>query len=307
MTTFLFVLKTALPVFIALALGAMCRRTGFLSREGVDSLKKVVVNITLPAVLLNAFATADYSGTTVAIAVSIFLMCCLALLLGFLVIRLTRTQSKLAPFLASGFEVGMIGYALFVLLFPDRSISELAIVDIGHTLFVFTIYKILLTGKTDWKAIGKDMVSSPILWSVAIGALIGATGLYNVLIPSGVSGVLDGITDFVGAPTGMVILLTIGYDLVLKEIPWKKTVGFIAMRLGILAICYGLLVLVNRTLLNSAIFEGAALLMMILPPPYVIPVFTDEPSERVQISSSLSAMTLVTILLFAILSVFVQM
>ncbi len=306
MTTFLFVLKTALPVFIALALGVMCRRTGFLSREGVDSLKKIVVNITLPAVLLSAFATAEYSGITVLTAVSIFLLCCLALLLGFLVIRLTRTQSKLAPFLASGFEVGMLGYALFVLLFPQRSISELAVLDIGHTLFVFTIYKILLTGKPNWKAIGKDMVSSPILWSVAIGALIGATGLYKVLLPSGVSGVLDGITDFVGAPTGMVIMLTIGYDLVLKETPWKKTVGFIAMRLGILAVCYGLLVLVNRTMLSSAIFEGAALLMMILPPPYVIPVFTDEPNERVQISSSLSAMTLVTILLFALLSVLVQ-
>lgn len=307
MATLISVLKTALPVFIALALGAMCRRTGFLTREGVDSLKKVVVNITLPAVLLSAFATAEYSGTTVGISVSIFLLCCLALLLGFLVIRLTRTQSKLAPFLASGFEAGMLGYALFVLLFPDRSVSEFAVLDIGHTLFVFTLYKILLVGKTDWKAIGKDMVSSPVLWAVVIGVLIGATGAYNALIPSGISGVFDGVTDFVGAPTGMVILLTVGYDLVLKETPWKKTVGFIAMRLGILAVCYGLLVLVNRTLLSSAIFEGAALLMMILPPPYVIPVFADEPSERVQISSSLSALTLITILLFAIFSVLVRL
>ena len=255
MTTLLFVLKTALPVFIALALGAMCRHTGFLSREGVDSLKKVVVNITLPAVLLSAFATAEYSGTTVVIAVSIFLLCCLALLLGFFVIRFTRTQSKLAPFLASGFEVGMLGYALFVLLFPQRSVSELAVLDIGHTLFIFTLYKMLLSGKTNWKAIGKDMISSPVLWSVVIGALIGTTGLYDMLTPSGVSDVFDGITDFVGAPTGMVIMLTVGYDLVLKEIPWKKTIGFIAMRLGILAVCYGLLVLVNRTLLSNAILD----------------------------------------------------
>ena len=49
------------------------------------------------------------------------------------------------------------------------------------------------------------------------------------------------------------------------------------------------------------------LLMLILPPPYVIPVFADEPDERVQISSALSAMTLVTIVLFALLSVFIGM
>jgi len=45
------------------------------------------------------------------------------------------------------------------------------------------------------------------------------------------------------------------------------------------------------------------LLMLILPPPYVIPVFADEPAERVQISSALSALTLVTIVLFAVCSV----
>jgi hypothetical protein len=44
-------------------------------------------------------------------------------------------------------------------------------------------------------------------------------------------------------------------------------------------------------------------LMVILPPPYVIPVFADEPNERVQISSALSALTLVTMILFAALSV----
>jgi len=49
------------------------------------------------------------------------------------------------------------------------------------------------------------------------------------------------------------------------------------------------------------------LLMLILPPPYVIPVFSDEPAERVSVSSALSAMTLMTIVLFALLSVFVGM
>jgi hypothetical protein len=45
------------------------------------------------------------------------------------------------------------------------------------------------------------------------------------------------------------------------------------------------------------------LLLVILPPPYVIPVFADEPEERVQTSSALSVMTLVTILLFAAIAV----
>lgn len=299
----LVILETVLPVLIALLLGMLCRKTGFLSRDGVDTLKKVVINLTLPAVLLSAFAAAEYSASTWLLPAILFGLCCLALAMGMLVIKLTRMKSRLAPFLASGFEAGMLGYALFVLLFPDKSVSKFAILDIGQTLFVFTLYKILLSGKRDLRTIGKDMLTTPILWAVAAGICIGATGLYSWMTKIGAGGVFDSITSFVSAPTGMVILLTVGYDLVPKEIPWRKTAGLLAMRLIIMAIIVALGVLLNRTLLGGSIFEGALLLMCILPPPYVIPIFADEPAERVQISASLSAMTLMTMILFAVLSV----
>jgi predicted permease len=297
------VIQTALPVFLALGLGMLCRSRNFLSREGVDALKKVVINLTLPFVLLNAFATAEYSISALILPALMFSICCLALGLGFLAVRIFKIKGKLTAFLASGFEAGMLGYALFALLFPDVKISEFALPDIGQTLFVFTLYKILLSGKRDWKAIGKDMATTPILWAVAAGVLIGTTGLYGKLESWGVSGVLNACTDFLSAPTGMVILLTVGYDLVIRDIPWKKTGGLIAMRLAVMAVCLGVMILLNRTVLNGMLFEGAAVLMVLLPPPYVIPVFADEPSERVQIASALSALTLVTMILFAVCTV----
>ena len=295
------VLQTALPVFLALMLGMLCRSKGFLSREGVDALKKVVLNITLPAVLFQAFATTQYTVDTLILPVTMFGICCLALALGFLITKLSGNQSRLSPFLASGFEAGMLGYALFALLFPRESASRFAILDLGQTLFVFTLYKVLLSGKQDWRAIGRDMLTSPILWAVAAGVVTGASGLYQAL--GSVSGILDSVTGFISAPTGMIILLTVGYDLVLGDIPWKKTAGAIAMRLGVMAVCLGVLLGLNRWVLGGAIFPGAAILMVLLPPPYVIPVFADEPAERVQISSALSALTLVTIVLFAVYSI----
>lgn len=294
------IVETVLPVFLALILGAWCRGKNFLTREGIDALKKVVLNLTLPFVLLNAFATAEYTVSALILPALIFLLCCLALGLGHLIIG---RKSRLQSFLATGFEAGMLGYALFAMLFPKESISRFAILDLGQTLFVFTLFKILLSGKKDIKAIGKDMVTSPILWAVAAGVLLGATGLYGLLGQWGVSGILDSATSFLSAPTAMIILLTVGYDLVIKEIPWKKTAGLIAMRLAVMAVLMVIVVVLNRTVLGGMIFEGAALLMFILPPPYVIPVFADEPAERVQISAALSAMTLVTMVLFAVCSV----
>ena len=299
------ILETALPVFLALGLGMLCRKTGFLSRDAIDSLNKVVINLTLPAVLIGAFATAEYSAATIVLPTLVYLLCCLALGLGFGLTKLFRIKGRLAPFIASGFEVGMLGYALFSLLFPETSLSNLAVLDLGQTLFVFTLFKILLSGKTNFKAIGRDMARTPILWAVLAGVLIGATGLFGVMEKAGVSGVLTAATDFVSAPTGMIILLTVGYDLVPREIPWKRTAGLIALRLVCMAVVLGIALLLNRTLLNGIIFEWAMVLLVILPPPYVIPVFADEPAERVQISSALSALTLLTMILFAVFSVLV--
>jgi predicted permease len=307
MSGFVAVLETALPVFLALGLGMLCRSKGFLTRDGVDALKKTVLNLTLPFVLLEAFATAEYTAAALLLPLLMFGVCCLALGLGYLAVKLFRVKGKLTKFLFSGFEAGMLGYALFVLLFPGRSVSDFALPDIGQTLFVFTLYKTLLSGKTDIKAIGKDMASTPILWAVAAGVLIGATGLYGKMEQWGVAGILTASSSFLSAPTGMIILLTVGYDLVIREIPWKKTAGLIALRLGIMAVCYAVAVALNRTVLNGVLFEGAMLLMLILPPPYVIPVFADEPEERVQISSALSALTLVTMILFAVCSVVIGM
>ena len=301
------VIETALPVFLALAMGMWCRSKNFISRDGVDTLKKVIVNLTLPFVLFDAFATADYSASALILPVLIFAICGLSLIVGHVIIRASKMQSRLAPFLASGFEAGMLGFALFGLLFPNESASKFAMLVMGQELFIFTIYKTLLAGKSDLKSVLHEMKTAPTLWGLALGVIAGATGFYKQLGTWGVAGIVDAVTSFVSAPTGMIILLAVGYDLVIKEIPWKKTAGLIAMRLAVMGFFLAIVILLNRTLLGGIIFEGAAVLLFILPPPYVIPIVADEPEERVQISSALSALTLITMVLFAVVSVVVSM
>ena len=297
------ILQTALPVLAALALGVLCRKLNFLTRDGVDTLKKVVVNLTLPAVVFAAFATAEYSLQTIAIPVLVFLLCCLGLVLGRLLARLLRLPGRVTPYLAGGFEAGMLGYALFALLFPQESSARFAILDLGQTLFVFTLYKALLSGGKETKSLWKDIVNTPILWGTFAGLLVGATGLFGWMVQNGSAAVVTSLTDFLSAPTGMMILLAVGYDLDFAQIRWRETARFVVLRLAAMAILFAVLLLVNRTLLHGIIFEGAALLLFILPPPYVLPIFADEPSQRAQISSALSALTVVTLLLFAVMTV----
>lgn len=296
------VIETALPVFLTLALGMLLRQKKIISQEGVGALKSIVVNITLPGVLFASFATAEYSTEFIVIPTMIYAICIAALVMGFAACKLFKIPGKVVPYLASGFEAGMMGYGLFALLFKDVSTSEFAIVDLGQVLFVFTLYKILLSGKGGLKGVLREMATSPVLWAIGTGLIFGATGLFEALKPSGVSGILQAVADFIAAPTGAVILLTIGYDLVPKEIRWRKTAAIVAMRVAVMGILLVVALLVNRFVLGGAIHTGALVLMFILPPPFVLPVFADGGDERANISSSLSVLTLLSIVLFAVMS-----
>ena len=302
METLIRVLETALPVFITLGIGMLCRVKNILTRDGVGQLKSVAVNICLPAVLVSSFATAEYSARSITVPLVIFAICCLALVVGFAAAKIFKVQGKLTPYLFTGFEAGMLGYGLFALLFKNEPNSHFAIIDLGQVLFVFTVYKILLSGKAGLKNVLREALTSPVLWGIIVGLIIGATGLYDAMKSSGVSGIFDSITSLISAATSVLILISIGYDLVPGEIRWKKTAAIVVLRFVIMGILLGVAMLVNKFLLGGAMHTGALVLMFILPPPYVLPVFADAQDERANISSALSVTTLVSIILFAVMS-----
>ncbi len=296
-------LQKVLPVFLVLGLGVVCRKRALLNREGINALKKVAVDIALPAVMFSAFATAEYSLKSVCVPLTMFAVCCGALFLGFLLCRRLKIGGRLSPYMAAGFEAGMLGYALFAILFPGEKVSAFAMVDLGQVLFVFTVYKIMLAGKSNAGDALREALSAPTVWAIVLGLLVGATGLYNALKPSGISSVLDALTDFVSAPTSVLILLAIGYDLDPSGMEWRKIGKMMGLRLGISAVLLGVVLLVDHLVLGHMIHTGALLLMFILPPPYVLPVFADVEEERADVSSALSALTFVSIVLFAVMAV----
>ena len=301
------VLRTVLPVLVMLCVGMLCRRVKLISREGVNALKNVVVNITLPAVLLSAFATTRYTLMDIVVPLLVFLVCLAAWALGRVGAKLFKLNSRFVPFLTTGFEAGMLGYALFNMLYGSGRTAEFARIDLGQVLFVFTLYKLLLGMEGENRAsmgdLMKQMLFSPIIIAIVAGVLIGATGLYQALVPSGVSGIFDACTDFVSAPTSAIILLTIGYDLVLGDIPWKETGKVVALRYGIMLLLGAALIGLLKLLWPAANLTAAITVMFILPPPFVLPVFADDANQRVYVSSALSVSTLVAIAGFAVLAV----
>lgn len=301
------IINTVLPVVLMLLIGMICRHRTLLTRDGISALKSVVVNITLPAVMLNAFAAMSYSGKNVILTLMMFVICLIAWLLGKAVKNVLHMESRFIPFLTTGFEAGMLGYSLFTLLYGSEKIGEFASIDLGQVLFVFTLYKILLgmdgQEKISSKQLVSEMLHSPTVIAIIAGVLLGATGIYQALQPSGISTMIDACTDFISAPTSAIILLSIGYDLTLNDIPWAAVGKAAALRLIIMLILRVISGFIVGAVGMGGSLDQALNVMFILPPPYVLPVFADDERQRAYISSSLSVTTVITIIGFIVLAV----
>ena len=136
---FLSIVQMVLPVLIAFGLGTLCKRKSIIGEEGLKGLKAVVGKITLPAVLFYAFLTAEYSGRIALTFGTVFLACVLGLLAGYALRRFVKPYGKYLPFLLTEFEGGMLGYALFGLLYAGQT-HIFAMIDIGQTFCTFTVF-----------------------------------------------------------------------------------------------------------------------------------------------------------------------
>lgn len=302
------VLEMVLPVIVMLFLGYLCRAKNLVTKEGLAGIKSVISNITLPVVLFKAFYTTDYSLRSVLGFVIIFTSCVLALLAGYALNRFVA-QSKLMPYLLSGFEVGMLGYALYGLLAGTDKLSYMASVDLGQVLFVYTVYLTLLknaTGqKTDVKGILLSMIKNPAFQGVAIGIIVGITGLGGFISASPVGGIFSEIIEMITLPTAGMILIIVGYELSMRRDLVGPVVKTIAFRVAVMAVllCISAFIMFSILPFDKNLFM-AMILLFSLPAPFIIPLYADVESEGVYISTTLSMNTLVTIFIFILLSVY---
>ncbi len=309
MDTIIPVLNTILPVLLALALGAFARKKKLISPEGASSFKRFVANFTLPAVVFSAFYNAKYDVTIFVFALVMLICCSLGLVLGRLANKLLRIRQPLLPFLTSGFEVGMMGYALYTMLFGAEHLTNMAIADLGQVVFVFSVYISLLNAQNGMgkKETLRAMVSSPAFLGIFGGLLVGVTGLGAVIASSSLGGTLDSILSFLGAPTGYVILFAIGYEISLSRTNLKDAAIAAVIRLAIMgALCFLALTLVNLFIEVDMYLKYALILVFLLPAPFVLPIYVKDPAQSSYASTCLSLYTLLSVVLFAVLTLFAR-
>lgn len=302
------VLEMTLPVLIMLAIGYGCRVFRILTKEGLSGVKGVISNISLPVVLFQAFYATAYTLESLLLFGVIFACCLTALLCGFLLNRFVK-GSRLMPYLLSGFEVGMLGYALYGLLAGSDSLPYMATVDLGQVLFVFTVYLALLKNaageKPSLQAMLKEMCKNPAFRGIALGVAAGLSGLGPWLAASPAGDVLSAVMEMITKPTAAMILIIVGYELSLQREVIAQVAKTLLLRTAVMValLCLSSLIVFQLLPFDKRLFM-AMLLLFSLPAPFVIPIYADVESEGVYVSTALSLGTLLTVAAFVGLSIY---
>ncbi len=304
-----------LPVLLLIGLGALLRRFGFLSEAAIHGFKQLVVNITLPAALFLAFAGVNLEGGHLVIVALVFLLCLLALWASRQRRPLAGIDSEYLPPLVTGFEAGMMGYAIYGAVFGTDNIFQFAVIDLGQVLFVFFVLvpyvQRLSVGPAPFTSTLRSFLRTPVILSILLGILFNQLGIAQAagawpVSASAVAAILDALRLLAAATTPL-ITLVIGYEVSLQRQNLGaplRTVGLRLLYWVPVGILFNFLV-IGSLFPGNRLLQSAVMTMFILPPPFVIPIFMSNSNENDQayVVNTLSLATVVTLVAFTVVSV----
>ncbi len=299
------VLASVLPILGLLVLGVVLRRTRVLDDATVAGLKRLIVNVCLPAVLFTTFLATRFEPAYLWVVVIVFALCVGLYGLGRVVQRVAGGSPYL-PFLFTGFELGMIGFALFTAVYGIGQLPALGVLALGHEVFIWFVFVTLLRAHGSERQTvaqtARNLATSPTIIAIVLGVALNLAGLGPLVTEGAVGGAL---TTGLGYLAGMIvplILLIVGYGARLDRSAVRTALPLVAVRV---VLCLVVALLIGRFVFQGMlgldpIFTHALVTLMVLPPPFIIPLFIPETkrADLTYVNNVLSVSSLVSIAVF---------
>ncbi|GAF73673.1 hypothetical protein ES705_36760 [subsurface metagenome] len=311
MNSILLVFRQIIPVLLLIFLGHVIRTKNFLSEKTIEEVKKLVVNITLPCLLFISFLSIEIKFSYTAIFVLMFFFCLFMIFYGRFLKARFHIEHEYFPFLVTGFEYGMLGVGLFGSAYGLENIGYLAIMDLGHELFIWFIFVSLLlskrSGTQDIKQLIRNFLKSPVIIAIFLGIFLNLTGLGKFLYDFAITEAVISTIKLLGQLTIPLILLVVGYGIhfqksFLKDLP----VLLIARLVVLIPMAFLGGIFMDKVLGLDEVFKVALFTLFILPPPFIIPIYIPQhcKKERLYVNNSLTSYTIISIIIFIIYFIF---
>ncbi len=300
-----------LSIAILMIVGYVLAKRGWLGEPAIEGLKKLITNLTLPLLLFQAFLQLRPDGRNILLAAGVFTACAAMGLAGALIARVVHTPRPETRLLFQGFEAGMLGYALYAGYHGSEHLPAFAALDLGQVLYVFTVLMAQMSlgaGAGSKKERGvpnfpwRDIARSKVLWAIGGGILLSLLAPAFSKALAVTNGTTSAIFDTIGGLTTPLVCLVIGASLSAGIVVDKYLIRVVAAR-AVVAASMGLVFayMIVPALGFSDWHARAAMMLFVLPPPFVIPVYY-RGNERF-VGSVLTLFTLVSVVLIAVLAI----
>ena len=301
-------LLSVLPVLVLFVVGYLLKTIRFFSPQSVAEMKKLVSNLALPALLFQAFSSIEIEARYMVLVVLVFLSCGLMVLVGKALAKPVRMASPYFSLMMGGFEMGMLGYALFLGLYGQEHLGKIALVDLGQVLFVFFVLMALLIrvrgDASDPRALLKQFVTSPVILAILAGLIVSTIKPMVTVGPLLES--LGEFVDMLSRLTVPLITITIGYGISFRREGLAHSVKTIVIRKVVSLVLVLLLnsLVVDRLLGMAPMYRYAMMVMFLTPPPFVISIFMkqDDMENMDYVSNTLSLDTVISVLMIIVVA-----
>lgn len=306
MKAFVSILRIVLPLLVSLGIGFFARRRAVLSPDAIEGMKTFVMKFALPAMLFGLFFTAEYSVSILLFAATMFALGFVGLGLGFLIGKPLEKRSPMLKYMTAGWEVGMLGYALYALLYGAENLRYMALMDFGQVLFVFTGFVTALNARTgcSFRESIKSLLPNPVPWSMVAGAILAILGVSRALEPSGITALVTSVCNFLSAPLSCLIFIVVGYGISFSKSHIGTAVIAAIMRTLVCgALCLAALLFIGAFVPLSDPMRWAIIVIFLTPAPFILTMYTNTEQERADVSTSLSLQTLLSVLAFIVIAI----
>lgn len=303
------IVNKVLPILLLILLGFWIRYKGILASKTIDELRTIVVNIALPAVLFISFLNIELKSAYFVIFIVLFFLCVALFFLGKIIRKQFKIRYSYFPYLITGFEYGMLAISLFGAAYGLEKIGYIAIVDLGHEIFIWFIFLPLLLIKRDSaqnpKEITKSFFSSPVIIAILASIFLNIIRAGNLLYQLPITGGVMATLDFLRNLTVPLILIIVGYGVKLNREGLSEALVVSLIRLGILIPLVFVLntYLIRNNLHLEKFFEIAMFTLLIMPPPFIVPLYANEKldvEEKSYINNVLTLHTVISVSIFLV-------
>lgn len=235
---------------LMIVLGYVLKRIDVLNAQDSTTLSKIVVDVTMPALIFTKLSTAQISGDMLILPVACFIISMVCMLIAYIYCK-SRSYSKVKTWTimiaAAMMNTGFIGYPICLGVFGNAGFLRAIFCDLSTTI-LFVTFGILLISQFGGSKneIIKSGLSIIPLWAVIFGLIFNFAHIQYGYV-------LSNVLNYLGNATVPLIMISLGLTLNFREIKNYLSDSLVVsvIRLGISPVLmFILLMALNVTGLN---------------------------------------------------------